>query len=182
MKQFGLSYIKEKTMLKTRQGRVRYNETLEELLRDGTNRMPVSQHDRKPGDGLIKLDNIDYDLIEFTSDDLIFAKHPEASSSAYIDFYDKNIFLATATGQITYSKITNLSKNDFKLVSIKSNIQELIKYSEFYNSSAFGIKDILVKDLKNYDEILLVGSGKGVASVKMIKQINWKRKNLKKTT
>ena len=30
----------------------------------------------------------------------------------------------------------------------------------------------------NYDEILLVGSGKGVASVKMIKQINWKRKNL----
>ena len=60
MKQFGLSYIKEKTMLKTRQGRVRYNETLEELLRDGTNRMPVSQHDRKPGDGLIKLDNIDF--------------------------------------------------------------------------------------------------------------------------
>ena len=97
-----------------------------------------------------KLDNIDYDLIEFTSDDLIFAKHPEASSSAYIDFYDKNIFLATATGQITYSKIINLSKNDFKLVSIKSNIQELIKYSEFYNSSAFGIKDILVRDNKIY--------------------------------
>jgi hypothetical protein len=97
-----------------------------------------------------KLDNIDYDLIEFTSDDLIFAKHPEASSSAYIDFYDKNIFLATATGQITYSKIINLSKNDFKLVSINSNIQELIKYSEFYNSSAFGIKDILVRDNKIY--------------------------------
>ena len=45
-------------MLKTRQGRIRYTETLEELLRNGTNRMPESQHDRKPGDGLIKLDNI----------------------------------------------------------------------------------------------------------------------------
>ena len=41
-------------------------------------------------------------------------------------------------------------------------------------------KDIFVKDLKSYDEILLVGSGKGVASIKTIKQIGWKRKNLKK--
>jgi branched-subunit amino acid aminotransferase/4-amino-4-deoxychorismate lyase len=41
-------------------------------------------------------------------------------------------------------------------------------------------KDILIKELKNFDEILLVGSGKGVASVKTIKQIGWKRKNLKK--
>ena len=41
-------------------------------------------------------------------------------------------------------------------------------------------KDILLKDLKNYDEILLIGSGKGVASVKTIKEINWRRKNLNK--
>tara|TARA_X000001036_G_scaffold34873_1_gene28409 strand:- start:73 stop:1488 length:1416 start_codon:yes stop_codon:yes gene_type:complete len=97
-----------------------------------------------------KLDNLDYDLIEFVSNDLIFAKHPEASSSAYIDTYEGNIFLATATGQITYSKIKNLAKNEFKFTSIKSNIQEIIKYSEFYNSSAFGIKDILVRNNKIY--------------------------------
>ena len=40
--------------------------------------------------------------------------------------------------------------------------------------------NIFVKDLKDYDEILLVGSGKGIASIKTIKQIGWKRKNLKK--
>ena len=40
-------------------------------------------------------------------------------------------------------------------------------------------KDIFKKDLKRYDEILLIGSGKGVASVKTISQINWKRKSLK---
>ncbi len=41
-------------------------------------------------------------------------------------------------------------------------------------------KDILLKDINSYDEILLIGSGKGVASVKTIKEINWKRKNLNK--
>jgi len=40
-------------------------------------------------------------------------------------------------------------------------------------------KNIFTKDLKSYDEILLVGSGKGIASVKTIKQIGWERKNLK---
>jgi len=41
-------------------------------------------------------------------------------------------------------------------------------------------KDIYIKELNNYDEIILIGSGKGVASVKTIKNINWKRKNLNK--
>jgi branched-subunit amino acid aminotransferase/4-amino-4-deoxychorismate lyase len=41
-------------------------------------------------------------------------------------------------------------------------------------------KDILLKEIKNYDEILLIGSGKGVTSVRTINEINWKRKNLKK--
>ena len=40
-------------------------------------------------------------------------------------------------------------------------------------------KDILVKEIKNYDEILLLGSGKGVTSVRTINEIKWKRKNLK---
>ena len=41
-------------------------------------------------------------------------------------------------------------------------------------------KDILLKEIKNYDEILLLGSGKGVTSVRTIHEIKWKRKNLKK--
>ena len=40
-------------------------------------------------------------------------------------------------------------------------------------------KDILLKEIKNYDEILLIGSGKGVTSVKTINELKWKRKNLK---
>ena len=48
----------------------------------------------------------------------------------------------------------------------KSKIKRIIK------------KDIFVRDLKLYDEIILIGSGKGVASVKTIKEIGWKRKTL----
>ena len=41
-------------------------------------------------------------------------------------------------------------------------------------------RDILIKELNNYEEIILIGSGKGVTSVKSIKEINWKRKSLNK--
>ena len=40
-------------------------------------------------------------------------------------------------------------------------------------------KDIYINTLKNYDEILLIGSGKGVTSIKTINNIKWKRKSLK---
>ena len=41
-------------------------------------------------------------------------------------------------------------------------------------------KDILLKDIHDYDEILLLGSGKGVTSVKTINEISWMRRNLDK--
>ena len=49
----------------------------------------------------------------------------------------------------------------------KSKIKKIIK------------KDIFVDNLKEFDEIILIGSGKGVASVKTISQLGWKRKSLK---
>ena len=87
--------------------------------------------------------------------------------------YKKKI-LETGTSNllfIKHNKIYTPTKgyyegNTFKFV--KSKIKKVIK------------KDIFIKDLKNYDEILLVGSGKGIASIKTIKQVGWKRKNLKK--
>ena len=56
--------------------------------------------------------------------------------------------------------------NTFKY--FKTKIKRIIK------------KDILINELNQYDEIILIGSGKGVASVKTIKDINWRRKNLNK--
>jgi len=41
-------------------------------------------------------------------------------------------------------------------------------------------KNIFINELNIYDEIILIGTGKGVTSVKTINQIGWKRKDLKK--
>ena len=41
-------------------------------------------------------------------------------------------------------------------------------------------KDILLKEIHDYDEILLLGSGKGVTSVRTIKEVSWTRRNLNK--
>jgi len=45
------------------------------------------------------------------------------------------------------------------------------------NKIKISFKDIYYKDLKKFDEIMLIGSGKGVTSVKYVKQMNWKSKN-----
>ena len=67
-----------------------------------------------------------------------------------------------------------------KIFIPKKDYYEGITYKFFKNKFKKIIKkDIFIKDLNNYDEILLIGSGKGVASVKTIKEIDWKRKNLK---
>ena len=40
-------------------------------------------------------------------------------------------------------------------------------------------KNIFIKTLYNYDEIILIGSGKGVVSISDIKKLNWRRKSSK---
>jgi hypothetical protein len=37
-------------------------------------------------------------------------------------------------------------------------------------------KDIYIKSIDDYDEIILIGSGKGVTSVSKIKDLKWKRR------
>src|SRR5210317_1303733 len=70
-------------------------------------------------------------------------------------------------------------KND-KVFSPINKFYKGITY-KFFKSKIKKIinKDINVNSLKEFDEIILIGSGKGVASVKTINQIKWKRKSLK---
>ena len=96
------------------------------------------------------------------------------NSKSDIGLVYKKMILETGTSNLLFVRHNNIytptedyyEGNTFKFV--KSKIKKVIK------------KDIFIKDLKSYDEILLVGSGKGIASIKTIKQIGWKRKNLKK--
>ncbi len=67
-----------------------------------------------------------------------------------------------------------------KIFSPKDKFYKGITY-KFFKSKIKRIvqKDILISSLNEFDEILLVGSGKGVASVKTISKYKWNRKSLK---
>ena len=96
------------------------------------------------------------------------------NSKSDIALVSNNKILETATSNILFVKDEEIftpkkgyyEGNTYKF--FKTKIKKIIK------------KDILIKDIKKYDEILLIGSGKGVTSVKRIKEIKWKRKNLRK--
>jgi 4-amino-4-deoxychorismate lyase len=70
-------------------------------------------------------------------------------------------------------------KND-KIFSPINKIYKGITFKFFENKLGKIIKkDILIKSLNEYDEIILIGSGKGVTSVGTINDIKWMRKSLK---
>jgi len=83
-------------------------------------------------------------------------------------------------GKIFESGTSNLLfvKNK-KIYSPINKFYKGITY-RFLNSKIKNIikKDIFINSLFEYDEIILIGSGKGVTSVKTINQLNWKRKSL----
>ena len=86
--------------------------------------------------------------------------------------YKKKI-LESGTSNIFFIKentVYSPSKNIYKGVTYNFFKKKLGKITN---------KDILVNSLNDYDEILLIGSGKAVTSVETIKEINWKRKGLK---
>ena len=64
-----------------------------------------------------------------------------------------------------------------KFFSPKNNcyIGNTIKYLN--KKININFKDIKIKDLNNYQEILLVGSGKGVTSVETIDELGWKNQS-----
>jgi len=81
--------------------------------------------------------------------------------------------LETGTSNILFVK-------DRKIFSPVNKFYKGITY-KFFKSKIKKIikKDILINSLNEFDEIILIGSGKGIASVKTINQIGWKRRNLK---
>ena len=93
------------------------------------------------------------------------------NSKSDIALVNKKKILETGTSNLLFIK-------DKKIFTPKRDYYEGNTYKFFKNKvKKISKKDILINELKNYDEILLIGSGKGVASVKAIKNTAWKRKN-----
>jgi len=89
-----------------------------------------------------------------------------------IGLYKNQKLLESGTSNLLFVKSN-------KIYSPKRDIYKGITFKFF--SKKFKIKhdDIFIKKLDNYDEIILVGSGKGVVSVSEIENYPWKRKSLR---
>jgi branched-subunit amino acid aminotransferase/4-amino-4-deoxychorismate lyase len=89
-----------------------------------------------------------------------------------IALYKNKKFLESGTSNLLFVK-------NKKIYSPRIDIYKGITFKFFSKKVRINFKDIFVKNLKNYDEILLIGSGKGVVSVSEIENTSWKRKSLK---
>ena len=103
---------------------------------------------------------------------LNFLKKMDISKSD-IALYKKNKILESGTSNLLFvkkNKIYSPIRNYYKGTTLKfftKKIKKIIK------------KNIFVDSLNEYDEIIVIGSGKGVVSVDSIKKPFWKRKSLK---
>ena len=93
------------------------------------------------------------------------------NSKSDIALVHKKKLLETGTSNLIF-----VSKNN--IFSPSKNFYEGITYKFFRSKKEIIKKEIFIRDLNKFDEILLIGSGKGVTSVKNIKEIGWKRKKL----
>jgi len=150
------------------------------LLRVAVNKkmISVSLRDRKTPKLKFKLKLINHKRIDPKLKNLkykLILKHLSKMDNTTSDVglcFQKNL-LESGTSNIFFiknNKIYSPSKNIYKGVTYNFFKKKLSKITN---------KEIIVNSLNDYDEILLIGSGKAVTSVETIKEINWKRKDLK---
>ena len=78
---------------------------------------------------------------KFKTQDILFSKNGYALGSSYLEFNDNKIYLASGNGIFAYSEFNGKIE---KLKIINSNIKSIVTYDKFYETSQYGIKDILI--------------------------------------
>ena len=102
---------------------------------------------------------------------LTYLKKMDTTKSDIALFKDNNI-LETGTSNLLFfkkNKIYSPVNGFYKGTTFKFFSKKLKKIKR---------KNISIDSLSEYDEIIVIGSGKGVASVNSIKKPHWKRKSL----
>ena len=103
---------------------------------------------------------------------LNFLKKMDTTKSD-IALYKNNKILETGTSNLLFikkNKIYSPNKNFYSGTTLKFFKKKIKKIKK---------KNILIDTLSEYDEIIVVGWGKGVVSVSNIEKSTWKRKSLK---
>ena len=170
----------EKDILKLIKLSIDKNKSYNHLLRVAINKkiISVSLRDRKTPKLKFNLKLINHKRIDPELKNLKYklilkylSKMDNTTSDVALCFQNK--ILESGTSNILFIK-----KN--KIYSPSKNIYKGITYDFFKKKlGKINNKEILVNTLVDYDEILLIGSGKAVTSIETINEIKWRRKNLK---
>ena len=170
----------EKDILKLIRLNIDRSKSYNHLLRVAINKkiISVSLRDRKTPKLKFNLKLINHKRIDPELKNLKYkfilkhlSKMDNTTSDVGLCFQKK--ILESGTSNIFFIK-------ENKVYSPLKNIYKGVTYNFFKKKLGKIInKEILISSLIDYDEILLIGSGKAVTSVETIKEINWKRKGLK---
>ena len=170
----------EKDILKLIKFNIISNRSYNHLFRVAINNkmVSISLRERKTPKLKFNLKLVNYKRVEPEFKNLkyqLILKYLSKMDNTFSDIglcFNKHI-LESGTSNIFFIKKNNVyspSKKIYKGVTYKFFKKKLGKIIN---------KDIPVNTLGDYDEILLIGSGKGVTSVQTIDDIKWKRKSLK---
>ena len=118
-------------------------------------------------------DNVNFDLYQLQN--IFPGKHPFAINSSYIDFYNEDLILMSATGiLIRY----NIKGPNIKPQIINSNFNKFSNYRDFNTESNFGVKDILILDDEIYvsftEKDVINGYNTSVVKSKISNQLDFK--------
>ncbi len=149
------------------------------LLRIAINSKMISISLRKRNKPILnfKLKLLNYQRIDACHKNLKYKKIltflKKVNNNKYdVALYKKNKLLETGTSNLLFI-------HNNKIFSPKTNFYPGITYKFFKKKVKIISKHILINEINDYQEIILIGSGKGVTSVYRIDEINWKRKSFK---
>ena len=169
----------KKNILKLVKLNLKKNKNYDHLLRVAANNKMVSISLRKrpiPKSNF-NLMLIDYKRVDATYKNLKYKKILKILSKLDVTKFDialykRNKILETGTSNLLFiksNKIFSPKKDCYKGTTIKF----------FSKKVKIKFKNIFLKDLHTFDEILVVGSGKGIVSVFSINNNLWKRRDMK---
>lgn len=118
-------------------------------------------------------DGISFDSYELQN--IFPGKHPFATNSSYLDFYNEELILMSATGILMkYS----LKDSNMQPQIINSNFNSFSNYQDFNIESNFGVKDILILDDEIYvsftEKDINNGYNTSIVKSKLTNQLNFK--------
>ena len=101
----------------------------------------------------------------------ILAKLSKVDSSKFdIALVANNKILETGTSNLVFVK-------NGKIFSPKKNCYFGNTLKFISKKVKINFKDVSIKEINDYEEIILIGSGKGVTSVSKIDELKWKSRN-----